>query len=120
MLLSPAMKAFVLSRYGGPDAMSMEDVARPAPKAGELLVRVKAAGLNPVDFKTREGMLKPIMSYDLPAVMGNEFAGVVEQLGEGVTGFAVGDRVFARTAKDQMGAFAEYATIPSDLAARIP
>ncbi len=63
------MKALVLSRYGGPEASALRDVAIPTPKQGEVLVRVKAAGLNPVDFKTREGKLKLILPYNLPAVM---------------------------------------------------
>ena len=71
------MKAFVLNRYGDADGTRLEDVARPAPVAGEVLVRVMAAGLNPVDFKTREGKLKLILKYRLPTVMGNELAGVV-------------------------------------------
>lgn len=114
------MKAFVLNRYGDADGTRLEDVARPAPVAGEVLVRVMAAGLNPVDFKTREGKLKLILKYRLPTVMGNELAGVVEAVGDGVSGFSVGDRVFARTGKLAMGGFAEYAAVPADLLARIP
>lgn len=114
------MKAFVLLRYGGPDAMSMGEVQKPVAKPGEVLVRVKAAGLNPVDFKTRQGMLKMVLPYRLPVVMGNELAGVVEEIGEGTTGFAIGDRVFARTAKNEMGAFAEYATVLAELVAKMP
>ncbi|MDK2766080.1 MAG: NADP-dependent oxidoreductase [Sphingomonas sp.] len=84
------------------------------------LVRVHAAGLNPVDFKTRQGMLKVVQRYKLPTVMGNELAGVVEAIGDGVTRFSVGDRVFARVAKDTLGAFADYATIPESLLATMP
>ncbi len=114
------MKAFVLTRYGGPDAAAIQDVAKPAAGRGEVLVRVKAAGLNPVDFKTRNGLIKIIQPYSLPTVMGNEFAGVVEAIGEGVTRFVPGDRVFARTAKNTMGGLAEFATIPQALLAPIP
>lgn len=114
------MKALVLTRYGGPDASQLQNIARPSPAAGEVLVRVMAAGLNPVDFKTREGKLKIILPYTLPTVMGNELAGVVEEVGKGVSGFAVGDRVFARTPKLAMGAFAEFAAIPADLLAPMP
>lgn len=83
-------------------------------------MRVHAAGLNPVDFKIREGMLKVIQRYPLPIVMGNDLAGTVETCGEGVTSFAEGDRVFARVAKDSLGAFADYALIPESLLARMP
>src|ERR1700676_4981536 len=101
------MRALVLSRYGGPEHTALIDVPRPSPGASELLVQVQAAGLNPVDFKTRAGALKIIRNYPLPIVMGNELSGVVEAVGPGVTRFAKGDRVFARV--DRRGAFAEYA-----------
>jgi alcohol dehydrogenase len=96
------VKAFVLTRYGTAPEL------RDAPSAGarELLVRVHAAGLNPVDYKTRDGKLKVIVQYSLPVVMGNELAGVVEACGEGVSRFVVDDRVYARVSKQRMGAFA--------------
>lgn len=114
------MRAFVLSGYGGPDQTALADVPRPSPRAGELLVRVHAAGLNPVDFKTRAGMLRIIRNYPLPIVMGNDLAGVVEAVGSSVTRFARGDRVFARVDKDVLGAFAEYAVVDENHAARMP
>lgn len=114
------MKAYTLTRYGGPDAAELREIARPEPGPGEVLIRVHAAGLNPVDFKIREGALKAIRRYPLPVTMGNELAGVVEGLGAGVTGFAPGDRVFARVPTDRMGAFAEYATLPQAVLARVP
>ena len=114
------MRALLLTRYGGPEAAALRTVLRPVPGAGELLVRVRAAGLNPVDFKTRVGKLKVIQRYPLPAVMGNELAGVVEASGPGVTRFAVGDRVFARMPKAAMGAFADYAVLPETVLAAIP
>jgi alcohol dehydrogenase len=84
------------------------------------LVRVHAAGLNPVDFKTREGKLRVIQRYSLPVVIGNELAGVVEACGADVDRFAPGDRVFARMPKDRMGAFAEFAVVPEDMLAAMP
>ena len=114
------MKAFVLSRYGGPEVSDLREVACPKAGPGQVLVRVKAGGLNPVDYKTREGQLKAILKYDLPATMGQELAGVVEDVGEGVTQFSPGDRVFARAAKDAMGAFAEFAAVDVKHLARMP
>jgi alcohol dehydrogenase len=114
------MRAFVLTGYGGPERTALTDFPQPSPGAGQILVRVRAAGLNPVDFKTRAGMLKVIRNYPLPIVMGNELAGVVAGVGPGVTRFAQDDRVFARVDKDHMGAFAEYAVVHEDHAARMP
>lgn len=114
------MRAFVLTRYGGPEVAELRDVSKPEPGRRDLLVRVYAAGLNPVDFKTREGKLRVVQRYRLPVVMGNEFAGIVEACGEDVTRFAPGDRVFARVPKDRLGAFAEFATVPEDVAAAMP
>jgi alcohol dehydrogenase len=111
------MRALVLQRYGGPENTVFADVPQPSPGAGELLVRVHAAGLNPVDLRTRAGGLKLIHKYPLPIVMGNELSGVVEAIGPGVTRFARGDRVFARVDKGTMGAFAEYAVVRQNLAA---
>lgn len=114
------MKAFLLKAYGGPDCTALEEVPRPSPGPGDVLVRAMAAGLNPVDFKTREGKLKMVLGYDLPVIMGNELAGVVEEVGTRVSGFAPGDRVFARTGKDRMGAFAQFATVRAEHLAHIP
>src|SRR5664280_1686886 len=114
------MRALVLTRYGGPEAVELTDVAQPAPGVGELLVRVHAAGLNPVDYKTRAGALKMIHSYRLPIVMGNEFSGVVEAVGPGAGRFAIGDRVFARVDRSVLGAFAEHTVVHEDHAAQMP
>src|ERR1700743_1220940 len=97
------MRALVLSGYGGPERTALVEAPQPLPRANQLLVRVHAAGLNPVDYKTRDGALKIIHKYQLPIVMGNEMAGVVEATGEAVTRFAKGDRVYARVDKKIMG-----------------
>lgn len=115
------MRALMLTRYGGPEATELRDDV-PAPSAGpkDVLVQVRAAGLNPVDFKIREGQLRVIRRYPLPAVMGNEIAGVVESVGSGVTRFRVGDRVYARLDKDNMGGLAEQAVVHEDHLAKMP
>jgi alcohol dehydrogenase len=114
------MRAFVLTRYGGPDVAELREVPTPAPEPGEVQIHVKAAGLNPVDFKTREGKLRFINRYTLPIVFGCELSGVVASVGEGVTRFRPGDEVFARVAKDRLGAFAETACVSEDLVAKKP
>lgn len=114
------MRAFVLTGYGGPETAELREVPKPRPGTGEVLIRVHAAGLNPVDYKTRQGTLRIVQRYPLPAIMGNELAGIVDERGPGATAFAEGDRVFARMPKATMGAFADYAIVPEDHLAAIP
>ena len=114
------MKAFVMTGYGGPEVSAMQEMPVPKPGQGEVLVRVHAAGLNPVDYKIRDGSLKAIRRYKFPQVMGCEIAGVVEAVGEGVHGFAPGDRVFSRVATETLGAFAECAVVSQELLAKLP
>jgi alcohol dehydrogenase len=114
------MRAFVLTHYGGPDAMELRDVPRPSPGPGEVLIQVYAAGLNPIDFKMRAGMLRVIYHYPLPIIAGCELSGVVVARGSGVTSLAEGDRVFTRVDKRGLGAFAEFAVIHENLVAKMP
>ena len=114
------MQAYVLQRYGGPDAAALREWPRPTPGPGEVLVRVQAVGLNPVDYKIRQGQLRAVQRYRLPCVLGNELAGLVEANGAGATRFAPGERVFARVAKERLGAFAQYACVAEALLARAP
>ncbi len=114
------MRALIVSHYGGPEHTALTDFPEPSPQAGEILVRVHAAGVNPVDYKTRAGALRVIRNYRLPIVMGSELSGAVETMGSGAMRFAKGDRVFARVDKGIMGAFAEYAVVHEDHAARMP
>jgi NADPH:quinone reductase-like Zn-dependent oxidoreductase len=112
-------KAYVFTRYGGPETEAFVDVDRPSPGPGQLLVAVRSAGVNPVDWKIRSGYRRPGDSADrvFPAVLGSEVSGVVAELGEGVEGFAVGDEVFGNTLG---GGYAEYTRVPVDIAAHKP
>lgn len=114
------MRAYILFRYGGPEAMELREIPVPVPDEGELRVKVMAAGLNPVDYKLREGQLRLIARLDLPIVAGFELAGVVEAVGPGVGKFDIGDRVYARVDGELLGAFAEHAVVHEDLAALMP
>ena len=114
------MRAYVLKHYGGPEGSLLMDVPAPVPRPCDVLVQVRAAGLNPVDFKFRQGKLRVILRPKLPLVLGNEFAGEVIAVGPEVKRFRVGDRVFARVAKDRLGAFAEQACVDEDDAAHMP
>ena len=114
------MRAYILEHYGGPEGSRLMDVPAPAPRPSDILVEVRAAGLNPVDFKFRQGKLRAILRPRLPFVLGNELAGDVIAVGGDVKRFHVGDRVFARVAKDRAGAFAEQACVEDVHAAHMP
>jgi alcohol dehydrogenase len=114
------MRACIIDRHGGPDVLRIGERPRPEPRAGQVLLRVRAAGLNPVDYKTRDGTLRLLLPYRLPLVLGNELCGEVVACGEGVAGFAPGQRVAARVDKADAGAFAEFATVDAALLAHVP
>jgi NADPH:quinone reductase-like Zn-dependent oxidoreductase len=118
--LEQVMRAYVLEHYGGPEGSRLMDVPAPQPGPHNILVEVRAAGLNPVDFKFRQGKLRVILRPKLPFVMGNELAGEVIAAGGDVKRFRAGDRVFARVAKDRAGAFAEQACVDEAHAAHMP
>ncbi|MGX5185207.1 NADP-dependent oxidoreductase [Streptomyces avermitilis] len=111
-------KAYVFTRYGGPETEALVDLDRPSAGPGQLVVAVRAAGVNPVDWKQRTGYRRPGgPARELPAVLGNEVSGVVEETGEGVTGFAVGDEVFGNPVA---GGYAQYAVLPVTTTAHKP
>ena len=115
------MKAVQIARFGPPEVLEPVDLPTPEPIPTEVLVRVQAAGVNPVDWKTRAGGGRGSALYDLPIVLCWDVAGVVDQVGGGVTRFAVGDEVFGMPWFPRLaGAYAEYVTAPSRQFARIP
>jgi len=111
-------KAYVFTSDGGPQTEALIDVERPSPGPGELLIAVRAAGVNPVDWKLRSGLRRPGDGERVfPVVFGSEAAGEVVEAGEGVTGFAVGDEVFGTALN---GGYAEYTLLPAAIAAHKP
>lgn len=102
------MRAVRFHDYGDSSGLRIDDVAPPTPGDGEVRVRVRAAGVNAIDWKLRAGYLKAFMPLDLPHVPGLDMAGTVEALGDDVTDFLPGDEVFGRG----VGAYAEYAIAP--------
>jgi alcohol dehydrogenase len=114
------MKAFVVDHYGGNDAVRAAKMPVPAVGDDDVLVRIDAAGVNPVDIKTRDGKMRVVLPHRTPFIFGNEVAGVVTQVGGRVRRFKSGDEVYARLPKDRIGAFAEYAAIREDAVAHKP
>ena len=109
------MKAALIRRYRGP--VSIEDVPQPSPGPGDLLVKVHAASVNPVDFKIRQGTLKPLIRYRMPLVLGQDLSGTVVA---GAGRFKPGDEVYARLDKERIGTFADYALVRESAAAPKP
>jgi alcohol dehydrogenase len=114
------MKAAFIRRYGGNKVVELGELPAPQAGPGELLVAVHAASVNPVDFKIRDGMLKMIIPFGFPLILGNDLSGVVKAVGAGVTHFKPGDAVFARMDKRRIGAFAEFAVVAEADAAAKP
>jgi NADPH:quinone reductase-like Zn-dependent oxidoreductase len=115
-ILEEYMKAVVLKAYGDVDQLSYEDVEKPRPGSGEVLVRIAAASLNPIDWKLRSGAMKEFMPLEFPVILGYDLAGEVAELGAGVTSFKVGQRVMAVASKT----YAEYAVVKADALTLIP
>ncbi|WP_093790032.1 NADP-dependent oxidoreductase [Streptomyces sp. cf124] len=116
------MRAVVARRYGGPEALELMEIDNPEPGAGSVVIRVKAAGVNPVDRHVVAGHLDSILKVSLPLVPGFDVAGVIEAVGPGVTEFFAGDEVFGyvRTEQVQHGTYAELVAAPVHTLARKP
>src|SRR3954453_5911206 len=102
------MNAVVFEQYGDPDVLHVADVEEPHPAAGQVRIAVRAAGVNPIDWKARSGAMREMMPLSLPAIDGREASGVVDEVGPGVAGVARGDEVFGFAVG---GAAAEYAVL---------
>ena len=112
------MKALRFHEYGGPEVYRFdEDAPVPEPKAGQIQVKVSGAGINPIDWKLRQGYLQAFMPVTFPATVGFEFSGTVSQLGDGVTTFQVGDEVYGHS---HYGSIAEYTVASVDAVALKP
>lgn len=109
--MSQTMKAVRIHSWGGPGAMRLEDAPLPVLAEGDVLVRVVAAAINPVDWKIREGYFKDMLPHRLPLIPGWDVSGVVAAVGPGVSGFQVGDEVYSRPDISRDGAYAEYIAV---------
>jgi NADPH:quinone reductase-like Zn-dependent oxidoreductase len=113
------MKAVQIGSFGGPETLQLQDVNRPRPKDDEVLVEVRAASVNPVDYKIRAGKYPPVKEESLPTVLGRDISGVIVGRGAAVATFLDGDEVIAMLGRGQ-GGYAEYVTLPADLCVRKP
>ncbi|WP_328537459.1 NADP-dependent oxidoreductase [Streptomyces sp. NBC_00344] len=111
------MKAIVFEEFGGPEVLAFTDAETPDAGPGQVRVEVAVAGVNALDYKIRRGYMEAVRPTPLPAIPGLEVAGIVDQLGEGVTGLAVGDEVVGWSAT---GAYAQYALADADALVRKP
>ncbi|NVZ83944.1 NADP-dependent oxidoreductase [Pseudomonas yamanorum] len=107
--MNTLQRAVLIRAYGGADAAQVAEIEKPEPAQGQVLVRVRAAGVNGIDWKVREGLVRSAFALPLPIVLGAEMAGVIEAVGAGVTRFRVGDRVMG--AMGGLGAYAEFVTV---------
>ncbi|MEC5165646.1 NADPH:quinone reductase-like Zn-dependent oxidoreductase [Flavobacterium sp. PL11] len=115
------MKALQIVKYGEiKESLSINEIEKPSLKPNDVLVEVKAASLNPIDYKMVEGNLKDMISLDLPSTIGFDLSGVVIEKGADVKNFEIGDEVYSRVPQEQMGTIAEFVTVTSDLVAKKP
>jgi NADPH:quinone reductase-like Zn-dependent oxidoreductase len=110
------MKAIVVHQYGGPEVLKFEDFPDPVPGPGEVLARVAAASVNPIDYKRRAGLTQDFYPIKFPGLIGVDLAGTVVKLGQGVESFSVGDQVFAMADNT----YAELCVVKADILAKIP
>src|SRR6185503_17053453 len=114
------MRAVVARRYGGPDVVDIVELRPPAVHANDVLIEVRAAGLNPLDFKLRAGKVKLALPLKPPVQLGCDVAGVVTGVGPKVTAFKEGDEVYARLEKLRMGGLAEQVCADASVVAKKP
>jgi NADPH:quinone reductase-like Zn-dependent oxidoreductase len=105
------MKAVRIHSYGGPEVLKYEDAPRPQPGQGEVLIRVHAASVNPIDWKVRAGYMKDFIPRSFPLILGWDFSGVIEELESNVSRFKKGDEVYSLADHTRNGAYAEYIVV---------
>lgn len=111
------MQAIRVHHFGGPDVLTLETIMQPEPQSNEVLIHIKAAGVNPIDWKIRSGHMQEVFPTSLPFTPGTDVAGIIEAIGADVTEFQVGQAVYGVLAT---GAYAEFATTPADMIAPKP
>lgn len=108
------MRAVRIHQYGGTETLKLENIEKPVINNDDILIQVKSAAINPVDWKIREGYLQTFIPYELPVTLGWDVAGIVTEVGSDVTEFNVGDEVFSRPAINRDGSYADYIAVKAD------
>ena len=114
------MKAAQIKKYSKEIKVSINEVPIPEPKGNDVLVKVMAAAVNPLDILQLTGSVKLVQDYRMPLTLGNECSGIVEKVGDDVKDFCVGDRVYTRLPINNIGAFAEYVVVDHEALAKMP
>ena len=113
------MKAMIIEKYGK-FPLKLADMPIPTVGENDVLAEIHAASINPVDFKIRDGKVRMLKKYHMPLILGNDFSGVIKQVGSKVKKFKVGDEIYGRAAKSRIGTFAEYIAIDESAIALKP
>ncbi|MDQ6843465.1 MAG: NADP-dependent oxidoreductase [Bacteroidota bacterium] len=108
------MKAIRIHEFGGPEVLKYEDAQQPIPAADEVLIKIHASGVNPIDFKIREGHAKGIFTINFPLILGWDVSGEIEEVGSEILSFRIGDEVYSRPDPTRDGTYAEYVTVKAD------
>ncbi|MCM3567980.1 NADP-dependent oxidoreductase [Neobacillus mesonae] len=114
------MKAIIIDQYGGKEQLKERQVEKPVPGENQVVVKLHATSINPIDWKLREGYLKTMLPFKFPIILGWDAAGIVDEIGANVQGWKVGDKVFARPETTNKGTYAEYTVIDTSLLAKVP
>jgi NADPH:quinone reductase-like Zn-dependent oxidoreductase len=109
------MKAIRIHEFGGPEVLSIDEIPVPQPAADEVLIKVHATSVNPVDWKIRKGLRKEKFPSKLPLTLGWDVSGTIEELGDKVSGFRKGDEVYGRPDPTKNGAYAEYIVVKANI-----
>ncbi|WP_046212637.1 NADP-dependent oxidoreductase [Paenibacillus wulumuqiensis] len=114
------MKAIVIEQYGDKDQLKQMEVPDPVPGEHQVVVKLKATSINPIDWKLRAGYLKGMMDWEFPIILGWDAAGIITEVGSAVTEWKIGDKVFARPETTRFGTYAEYTLVDDHLLAPLP
>ncbi|ETT36245.1 NADPH:quinone reductase [Paenibacillus amylolyticus] len=114
------MKAVVINQYGSKEELVEQEVNKPRAEANQVVVKLEATSINPIDWKLREGYLKEMYDWEFPIILGWDVAGVITEIGSNVSKWKVGDRVFSRPDTTRFGSYAEYTAVDEHLLAKLP